>query len=113
MTRDRLRETLWPPNVYVDFDHSLNSAVNKLREALGDSAAQPRFIETLPRGYRFIASVSEPAINVPAPVVHSAPQADADVERQQAGDGVRSGDELGGWPVLWWERWGWLLLADS
>ncbi len=100
VTRDQLRETLWPPNVYVDFDHSLNSAVNKLREALGDSAAQPRFIETLPRGYRFIASVSEPAIHVPAPVIHSghsAPQADADVERQQAGNGV-----------AFWRRTGWV-----
>ena len=100
VTRDQLRETLWPPNVYVDFDHSLNSAVNKLREALGDSAAQPRFIETLPRGYRFIASVSEPAIHVPAPVIHSGhstPQADADVERQQAGNGV-----------AFWRRTGWV-----
>lgn len=60
VTRDELRETLWPENVFVDFDHGLNSAVNKLRDALGDSAARPRFIETLPRGYRFIAPVSGP-----------------------------------------------------
>jgi TolB-like protein/DNA-binding winged helix-turn-helix (wHTH) protein/tetratricopeptide (TPR) repeat protein len=80
VTREQLRETLWPPDVYVDFDHSLNSAVNKLREALGDSAAQPRFIETLPRGYRFIASVSEPAIRVPPPAVQPPPSAEANVE---------------------------------
>jgi tetratricopeptide (TPR) repeat protein len=58
VTRDELRATLWPANVFVDFDHNLNSAMTKLRDALGDSAASPRFIETLPRGYRFIAPVS-------------------------------------------------------
>ena len=56
VTREELRRTLWPDDTFVDFDHSLGSAVNKLREALGDSATNPRFIETLPRrGYRFIA----------------------------------------------------------
>jgi DNA-binding winged helix-turn-helix (wHTH) protein len=55
-TREELRRTLWPEDTFVDFDHSLGSAANKLREALGDSATNPRFIETLPRrGYRFIA----------------------------------------------------------
>jgi TolB-like protein/DNA-binding winged helix-turn-helix (wHTH) protein/Tfp pilus assembly protein PilF len=58
VTREDLRQALWPPGVYVDFDHSLNSAVNKLRDALADSAANPRFIETLTQGYRFIASVT-------------------------------------------------------
>ena len=58
VTRDELRQALWSPDVFVDFDHSLNSAVNKLREALMDSAANPRFVETLPRGYRFIAPVA-------------------------------------------------------
>jgi TolB-like protein/DNA-binding winged helix-turn-helix (wHTH) protein/Flp pilus assembly protein TadD len=56
VTRDELRRTLWPEDTFVDFDHRLGSAANKLREALGDSATNPRFIETLPRrGYRFIA----------------------------------------------------------
>lgn len=68
VTRDELRQNLWAPDVFVDFDHSLNSAVNKLRDALGDSAAQPRFIETLPRGYRFIAPITE-ALPANAPVV--------------------------------------------
>jgi DNA-binding winged helix-turn-helix (wHTH) protein len=55
VTRDELRERLWPADTFVDFDHSLNTAVNKLREALGDSATTPRYIETLARrGYRFI-----------------------------------------------------------
>ena len=61
VTRDELRTRLWPGDVFVDFDHSLNSAVSKLRDALHDTAASPRFIETLPRGYRFIAPVSLPA----------------------------------------------------
>src|ERR1700747_1165374 len=58
VTREELRRTLWPEDTFVDFDHSLGSAANKLREALGDSATHPRFIETVPRrGYRFIAPV--------------------------------------------------------
>src|SRR6202162_2890680 len=56
VTREELRSKLWPADTFVDFDHSLNKAINKLREALGDSAESPRFIETLAkRGYRFIA----------------------------------------------------------
>jgi TolB-like protein/DNA-binding winged helix-turn-helix (wHTH) protein len=58
VTRDELRQRLWPADTFVNFDLSLNSAVRKLREALGDSAEHPTFIETLPRqGYRFIAPV--------------------------------------------------------
>src|ERR1700704_6024427 len=59
VTREELRSQNWPPDTFVDFDNSLNTAINKLREALGDSADNPRFIETLPRrGYRFIAPVT-------------------------------------------------------
>src|SRR5690348_4000525 len=59
VTREELRNENWPADTFVDFDNSLNTAINKLREALGDSADNPRFIETLPRrGYRFIAPVS-------------------------------------------------------
>ncbi len=62
VTRDELRTRIWSADTFVDFDNSLNTSINKLREALGDSAESPRFIETLPRrGYRFIAPVS--AIN--------------------------------------------------
>src|SRR6266436_3985709 len=58
VTREDLREKIWPADTFVDFDHSLNTAVNKIREALGDSASSPRFVETLARrGYRFIAPV--------------------------------------------------------
>ncbi len=59
VTREELRERVWPGNVYVDFDQGLNNAIKKVREALGDSADSPRFIETVARhGYRFIAAVS-------------------------------------------------------
>ena len=59
VTRDELRARIWSADTFVDFDNSLNTSINKLREALGDSAESPRFIETLPRrGYRFIAPVS-------------------------------------------------------
>jgi TolB-like protein/Flp pilus assembly protein TadD len=61
ITRDELRRRLWPGDTFVDFDNALNTAVNKLREALSDTAANPRFIETLPRrGYRFLAPVALP-----------------------------------------------------
>jgi TolB-like protein/DNA-binding winged helix-turn-helix (wHTH) protein/tetratricopeptide (TPR) repeat protein len=57
--REELRQRVWPSNVYVDFDQGLNNAIKKVREALGDSADSPRFIETVARhGYRFVASVS-------------------------------------------------------
>src|SRR6202011_2782177 len=71
VTRDELIKKLWPSGTFVDFEHSLNKAVNRLREALDDSALQPRFIETLPRrGYRLIPHI-EPAL----PVVHPAAKA--------------------------------------
>lgn len=58
VTREELRSRLWAADTFVDFDHSLNTAVNKLREVLGDSATSPRFVETLARrGYRFLAEV--------------------------------------------------------
>ncbi|MBV9183063.1 MAG: winged helix-turn-helix domain-containing protein [Acidobacteria bacterium] len=58
VTRDELQRNLWPADTFVDFEHSVNTAVKRLRDALGDSAENPRFIETVPRcGYRFIAPV--------------------------------------------------------
>jgi DNA-binding winged helix-turn-helix (wHTH) protein/Tfp pilus assembly protein PilF len=67
VTRDELRKQLWPGNTIVDFDHSINAAVKRLREALGDSAETPRFIETLPRrGYRFIHAVELAVAQSPA-----------------------------------------------
>lgn len=61
VTREALRQRLWPAGTYVDFEHGLNAVVKRLRVALGDSAGAPRFIETLARrGYRFIAPVERP-----------------------------------------------------
>src|SRR5258705_12894088 len=83
ISREELRQQLWQADTFVDFDHGLNSAINRLREALGDSAENPRFIETLPkRGYRFIAPIEVPAVSVarmvpppaaPAPVLSMPP----------------------------------------
>jgi TolB-like protein/DNA-binding winged helix-turn-helix (wHTH) protein len=67
VTREELRLDLWPADTFVDFEHGLNKAINKLREALGDDPERPRYIETLPRrGYRFIAPV-ESAKPLPEP----------------------------------------------
>jgi TolB-like protein len=60
ITRDELRQRLWPGGTFVDFEHSLNTAIKRLRAALGDDAGQPRFVETVPRrGYRYIAGRSQ------------------------------------------------------
>jgi len=65
ITRSALQERLWP-NTVVGYEHGLNTAVNKLRDLLGDSARSPRFVETLPRiGYRFIAPVTPPDATAP------------------------------------------------
>ena len=60
VTRDALRQRLWPQDTFVDFEHSLNAVIRRLRDTLGDSAETPRFVETVPRrGYRFIAPVED------------------------------------------------------
>src|SRR4051812_3540987 len=59
VTREELRDRLWTADTFVDFDHGVNKAVNRIRNALGDSATSPRFVETVARrGYRFIADVT-------------------------------------------------------
>src|SRR5215472_4390071 len=68
VTREDLRQRVWPSNVYVDFDQGLNNAIKKVREALGDSADSPTLIETVARhGYRFIAPVSAPPAHPAGP----------------------------------------------
>jgi TolB-like protein/DNA-binding winged helix-turn-helix (wHTH) protein len=59
VSREELKALLWAPDIFVDFDHGLNTAVNKIREALSDSADEPRYIETLANGYKFIGDISE------------------------------------------------------
>src|SRR5450755_2333037 len=72
ITREEFRHKLWPSDTFVDFDHGLNNAINRLREALSDSADPPRFIETLPRrGYRFIAHVENGDLPAQVPIEKS------------------------------------------
>ena len=78
VTREEIRSRLWPQDTFIDFDHGLNAAVRRLRDALNDNAETPRFVETLPRrGYRFIAPVEklgiEEAVQQKAGVVATSP----------------------------------------
>jgi len=75
VTREEMRSQLWPGDTFVDFDHGLNTAVNKLREALGDAAANPRFVQTVARrGYRFIAPVQQDGMDAtPGAVATASP----------------------------------------
>jgi Tol biopolymer transport system component/DNA-binding winged helix-turn-helix (wHTH) protein len=109
VTREQLRERLWPSDTFVDFEHSLNAAVRRIREALGDSADAPKYIETLPRrGYRFTAPVESvpqlptahlpsPDLSAPAPSSAS-PQPDG-IQRRRLGLAVAIIAILG--LVLW------------
>jgi len=89
VTREQLRQKLWPADTFVDVDNSVNAAINRLREALGDSTESPRFIETVPRrGYRLVAPVTElknaedaSAVKTAKPAVHAQP----DPARQDGG----------------------------
>jgi DNA-binding winged helix-turn-helix (wHTH) protein len=66
VANDHLREQIWKEGTFVDFEHGLHAAVNKLRRGLGDSAENPRYIETVPnRGYRFIGSLERPSVPIP------------------------------------------------
>jgi DNA-binding winged helix-turn-helix (wHTH) protein len=86
LTREEICRQLWPEGTFVDYEHGVNSAVNRIREALGDKARHARFVETLARrGYRFVAPVERiaPGGNSPAPALESSP---ATIEEQkQAG----------------------------
>src|SRR4029077_3891073 len=69
VTREEIRKRVWPSDTFVDFDHGINNAIKRLREALGDTAETPRFIETLPRrGYRFVGMVEAPRHSGHAPI---------------------------------------------
>jgi TolB-like protein/DNA-binding winged helix-turn-helix (wHTH) protein/Flp pilus assembly protein TadD len=73
ITREEIQKKIWPADTFVDFDHGLHAAVNRLRVALNDSAEKPRYIETVPRrGYRFIGQVNAP-VPVPLPVLRPNP----------------------------------------
>jgi TolB-like protein/DNA-binding winged helix-turn-helix (wHTH) protein/tetratricopeptide (TPR) repeat protein len=100
--REQLRERLWPTDTFVDFDHGVNTAINRLREALGDSADNPRFIETLPRrGYHFIAPVesSAPPAQAAPPVSSAVPE----TLPAPAAEAVKPSDK--------WKKLAWILAA--
>ena len=98
VTREELRQKLWPDGTYVDFDGSLNAVLKKLRAAIDDDSDNPRFIETVPRrGYRFIAPVSfEPA---PSSVIVTAPEK------------ALQGSEAAVGPSWWQNKWIWASLV--
>ena len=80
VTRDELRNEIWPVDTFVDFDHSLHNAIARVREVLGDSVDTPRYIETLPRrGYRFIAPVTGAEIPHPGPTTPSGQSREAPI----------------------------------
>jgi cholera toxin transcriptional activator len=94
VTREELRQRLWPADTFVDYDHSLNTAVNKVREALNDSADNPRFIQTVPRrGYRFITAIEtvEDGTNSSGPSAIQDPVAEpASPAEKSSGSGLGS-----------------------
>ena len=101
--REEIQNRLWPNGIVVDFEHSINAAVNRLREALGDDAEEPRFIETLPRhGYRFIAPVAGAARSAQAvaPVSSPAIPVAAGPDRRPPVGAVREPHLRKGWKVL-------------
>ena len=95
VTRDDLRQRLWPADTFVDFDHSLNAAIKRLRDALGDSAENPTFVETVARrGYRFLAPVSTTLASGNGAIAPQAPG---------AGAAVAASMEKPAWHFhLWW-----------
>ena len=95
VTREQLRQRLWPSGTFVDYEHGLNAVINRLRETLGDSADSPRFIQTVPRrGYRFIASVEGGAATVaggpvePTSVTRDLPASQSSPPRKRIGRSI-------------------------
>src|ERR1700754_666655 len=90
VTREELQKRLWQEDTYIDFDHGLNKAISKIRDALGDSADGPRFIETVARrGYRFLADVKVVTLSPPA-----APETASDQQLVKSSDQEISDPEL-------------------
>lgn len=95
LTREEISRALWPEGTFVDYEHGVNSAVNRLRDALGDKAANPRFIETLARrGYRFVAPVERIVSSEAAPAAPAEPPSATEEDVQQGMlDGVLASPE--------------------
>jgi DNA-binding winged helix-turn-helix (wHTH) protein len=97
LTREEISRALWSDGTFVDYDHGVNSAVNRIREALGDAANSPRFVETLARrGYRFVApveSIADEADLRPLPSAPSEPPQRSREFESRLGDGILSSPE--------------------
>src|ERR1700734_2263670 len=112
VTREELQKKLWPADTFVDFDHGLNKAINKIRDALGDSAESPRFVETIARrGYRFLAEVKA-ADTAPVRGSEFAPMVDPAAETRNLPDlAVKSAMPKNLLPSLMWKISAFLLLV--
>jgi TolB-like protein/DNA-binding winged helix-turn-helix (wHTH) protein/Flp pilus assembly protein TadD len=108
VTREELQKKIWPADTFVDFDHGLNKAINKIRDALGDSAESPRFVETVARrGYRFLAEVRP----VDTPVRGPEPPVEASSQAKQRGPANLSGAVAGPKRVARPLAWGFSVLV--
>jgi Tol biopolymer transport system component/DNA-binding winged helix-turn-helix (wHTH) protein len=102
VTREELQKAVWPADTFVDFDRGLNKAINKIREALGDSADSPRYVETLPRrGYRFVAPVERSSLQIESasPDKKPAPQSAPSVRQERSNRDLDSGRTREAWPT--------------
>src|SRR6266849_8169061 len=115
VTREEMRQRIWPVDTFVDFNGGVNNAVKRLREALGDSAESPRYVETIPRrGYRFIGTVNGNALSTPP--YGSLPTAKPDAKPRTSRRTLRTGiliglglaalflAVLGSTPNPWWQH---------
>ncbi len=105
VTREELQRKLWPTDTFVDFDHSLNAAIRRLRDALGDSAENPRFVETVSRrGYRFLIPINVPVNRASAVWARPVPSSTANPKhgRMIAVAGVLLVGIFAGWMISRW-----------
>ena len=94
LTREEISRALWPDGTFVDYDHGVNSAVNRIREALGDTASSPRFVETLARrGYRFVAPVQIVPAEAGSPPESAAPPRPLSETGSALGNGILASPE--------------------
>lgn len=111
VTRDELKQTLWPSDTFVDFDDGLNTAVRKLRDVLGDSAEKPRFIETIPRrGYRFVGGLADLRPTV-FPLI--AEESERSPKLENSGSNVRAPAALAPQKALFVKHWRALLTGAA
>src|SRR5438309_5034450 len=89
VTREELKKRIWPSDTFVDFDHGINNAIKRLREALADTAETPRYIETLPRrGYRFVGRIERSVARMRSLAVLPLETLSHDPEQEHFADGL-------------------------